>query len=116
MDRSIKITALLQAFVVIAGFVMVGSVLKFSGYPDDPRWLNWNPVAVFLRHHGVWLLLVPAIWSGLAVRTARGEVSRLSSSTMLLVGIVLSLVLAVLFLYAAFTPYTRPFVLANPTH
>src|SRR5687768_16684300 len=55
MSRTTTILALIQTLLVIGGFFALGAVLKMSGYPDALA-VRWNPLAVFLREHGVWLL------------------------------------------------------------
>jgi hypothetical protein len=62
MSRPITLLVLLQTLLVIVGFFVLGIVLKFCGYPDAFG-LRWNPVAVFLREHGFWLLLPSFLWA-----------------------------------------------------
>ena len=111
MARTTTIIALVQTLVVIVGFVAVGVVLKASGYPDDPMWVRWNPAAVFLRHYGGWLLLVPIIWTYCAGATLQDDHNRVSYSTMVFLGVAFAVVTMIAFVYAAVFPFTRPLLM-----
>ena len=106
MARSTTIIALVQTLVVIGGFVAVGVVLKAAGYPENPMWVRWNPAAVFLRHYGGWLLLVPIIWTYCAGATLRNDDSRFSYSTLVVLGIAFAVVTMITFVDTAVFPFT----------
>lgn len=110
MPRTTTILALLQTVVVIVGFISLGAVLKISGYPDTLA-VRWNPLAVFLREHEVWLLLLPVLWVAYATSAQRLDRAILSYRIACVVGLCIAAVTIVLFLYAAVFPYTRPFFL-----
>ena len=105
MSRTI--IALVQTLVVVLGFVAVGLVLKASGYPDNVMWVRWNPVALFLRHYGMWFLLVPILWTYGAGVALNDDRCRVSYSTMVMIGIALAVVGIIAFMYAAVCPFTR---------
>ncbi|MES2597934.1 MAG: hypothetical protein V4662_21555 [Verrucomicrobiota bacterium] len=107
MSRTTTIIALVQTLVVVLGFVAVGLVLKASGYPDNPGWVRWNQVAVFLRHHGGWLMLVPILWTYAATVALNDDRSRVSYSMMVVVGIAFAIVAGIAFMYASVCPFTR---------
>jgi uncharacterized membrane protein len=102
------ILALLQTLLVIVGFFALGVVLKMSGYPDTMLAVRWNPLAVFLREHGAWLLLVPVLWVFLATSAQRVDRGILSYRSACIIGLGLAGVTIGLFLYAAIFPFTRP--------
>jgi len=108
MSRNIIILALIQLLLVVLGFFGLGIVLKVAGYPSTDFGIDWNPLALLLRRHGLFLLLVPAIWT---VFTALSQNRRRFIFTLdiwLVLGIVLSITIIGVFLYACVYPYTRP--------
>src|SRR5579859_6587850 len=100
MSRMTSILAWLQASLVITGFFALGIVLKMSGYPDAPA-LRWNPLAVFLREHGLWLLLAPALWVTFAIAAYRVDRGFLSYRIACVAGFSIAAVTTVLFIYSA---------------
>jgi hypothetical protein len=112
MSRPTTILALVQTTVVIVGFVGLGIMLKGCGYPDGQRiGVQWSPLAVFLREHGIWLLLVPVLWGAYAVSAQRKNSGLLSCRAALAVGICLAACLLAAFLHATLNPYTLPVLL-----
>jgi hypothetical protein len=75
--RLISYIALIQSGVVIAGTLVVGAMLKVWGYRDNPhdpdfaRFAQFNPVALYVRHYGLTLLLLPVLWVALALLSRR---------------------------------------------
>ena len=110
MSRTTAIVALLQTLLVIIGFFALGAVLKMPGYRDAVA-VRWNPLAVFLREHGGWLLLVPVLWVFLATSAQRVDRGVLSYRVACVVGLSIAGITVALFLYAAVFPYTRPLIL-----
>ena len=110
MSRTTTFLALLQTVLVILGFIVLGAVLKISGYPDTLA-VRWNPLTVFLREHGVWLLLLPVLWVAFATAAQRLDRGFMSYRIACVVGLCIAAITIVLFLYAAVFPYTRPFFL-----
>ena len=111
--RTNTIVALVQTLVVITGFVAVGIILKASGYPGNPMWVRWNPLAVFLRHYGGWLLLVPILWNYWAGTTLQSEDRRCSYLTVVVLGIGFAVAAMIVFIYAAVHPFTRPLLIRD---
>ena len=110
MPRTTTILALLQTVLVVVGFIALGAVLKMSGYPDTPA-VRWNPLAVFLREHGVWLLLLPVLWVAFATSAQRRDRGFLSYRIACVIGLCIAAITIMVFLYAAVFPYTRPLFL-----
>ncbi len=100
MSRTTTILALLQTFLVIVGFFALGAVLKMTGYPES-GFVRWNPLAVFLREHGLWLLLLPVIWVVLATSAQRLNLRYLSDRVALVMGLAITGITIALFFYAA---------------
>jgi hypothetical protein len=76
------------------------------GYPDNPT-VRWGPLALFLREHGLWLLILSLCWLVFALSEVRrtGLPPRLVTIS---IGIGVPCVALLLFIYAALFPYTRP--------
>lgn len=109
MPRNIVHLTLLQLLLIFLGYVALGIVLKLCGYPHDPT-VRWTTLAVALREHGLWLMLLPFLWARFALswdRTMQGPRGRIS----LLIGIALACVPLLIFIYAAVFPYTRPLMI-----
>ena len=98
MSRTTTILALLQTFLVVTGFFVVGVVLKWSGYPDSPV-VRWNPLAVFLREHGLWLLFLPVLWVVLATSAQRLNLGFLSYRVACVIGLCVAGMTIALFFY-----------------
>jgi len=113
MPRTTAILALVQTLLLILGFFALGTVLKTSGYPDALA-IHWNPLAVFLREHGFWLLLLPVLWGAFATTAQRLDRGFLSYHLAYIIGLCVAGVTIALFLYAAVFPYTRPLVFHAP--
>ncbi len=113
MTRSITQIALAQALVVILGFFALGIVLKASGYPENPTWVRWNTMALFLRYYGGWFLLLPIVWTLISLRCSSNKTGRSLEFACITLGIVLVAGVALLFVYAALNPFTRPFAAFN---
>jgi hypothetical protein len=113
MSRTTTILSLVQTLLVILGFFALGAVLKMSGYPDQLG-VRWNPLAVFLREHGAWLLLLPVLWVFFATLAQRVDRGFFSYRFACIIGLCIAGVIIALFLYAAVFPYTRPFFIGLP--
>lgn len=111
IPRATTIIALSQTLVIILGFVAVGVVLKASGYPENPMRLRWNPLALFLRHYGLLLLVVPVIWTYFTARSLRDDCLAVTYRTMMGVGVLVAALTITIFIYAALFPFTRPLFL-----
>ena len=110
MSRTTTILALSQTLLVIIGFFALGAVLKMSGYPDALA-VRWNPLAVFLREHGFWLLLLPVLWVSFATSAQHLDRGFLSYRIACFVGVGVALATIALFLVATVFPYSRPLLI-----
>jgi hypothetical protein len=111
MSRTITILGLIQLLVVILGFFGLGIVLKMAGYHSEHTedfGIRWNPVALMLRRHGLILLLVPVFWTVLAALSQNRRSFIFTLDVWAILGIVISVMILGLFLYACIYPYTRP--------
>jgi hypothetical protein len=110
MSRTTASLALAQTLLVVLGFFGLGIVLKVSGYPDYIG-VRWNPLAVSLRQHGMWLIFLPILWVILATRAERHDRGILSYRVVWLAGVCIAGSIIALFLYAAIFPYSFPIVI-----
>ncbi len=110
MSRTTAILALVQMLLVILGFFALAIVLKASGYPDYTG-VRWSHLAVFLRRHGMWLLVLPILWVVLAARTERHDYGILSYRIVWLAGACIAATIIALFLYAAIYPFYFPLII-----
>ncbi len=105
MSRNIIKLALIQLLLVILGFFALGIVLKLEGYPHDPPFpaslarAVWSPIALFLRRHGLILLFIPIVWTVFASLSQNRRIV-FSFAVWLVIGIVLSIIIIGLFIYA----------------
>jgi hypothetical protein len=99
--------------MIIVGFLASGAVLKFCGYPDAV-FVRWNPLAVFLREHVGWLLLIPIAWVFFATCAERIAPDGISHAVAYAVGVYIPPITIAFFLYAAIYPYTRPIFIGVP--
>jgi len=91
-DRAISIIALVQSGVVVGGTLFVTVMLKLAGYkgggvPDS----FFNSGALFVRHYGLLLLLLPAAWAALALWISRNPMHRRTAAAVFLLGIAAAL-------------------------
>lgn len=80
--------------------------MKLNGYPAspfDPYW-RWNPLAVFLRSYGAWLLVLPPLWVALATVSAARDRGVFSIRVATITGVAVAAVTILLFLYATVFP------------
>jgi hypothetical protein len=70
--------------------------------------VRWNPLAVLLREHGVWLILLPVFWVCFAIGAERIDRGFFSQRVALAMAVCIAAVVTLLFVYAAVRPYTRP--------
>jgi hypothetical protein len=109
MSRTVTIISLAQALVALICFLVLLGTFKLYGYPDTFA-VRWNPLAVFLREHGAWFLLLPVFWVGYACHAQRVDAGWLSFRIAIVVGIIVICITLGLFLYSIEHPYTRPFL------
>ena len=86
--RPITVLALLQIFLIVASFLVVGFLMKLHGYPDGRA---WPAGPIFFREKVFFLLLATVLWSGAAVFAAAlpGRLCRV----VLIIGAVLTIAL-----------------------
>jgi hypothetical protein len=108
MSRTTTILGLLQLVLLIVGFTALGIVLKFCGYPGEDLGVRWNRLAVLLREHGGWLVLLPVLWLCHAITAQRLDRGVFSYRLTCIIGFCIIAVIIALFFYAAIFPYTRP--------
>ena len=107
MSRTTVSLAFVQMLLVILGFFAVAIVLKALGYPDYPD-ARWNHYALFLRRHGMWLLILPILWLVLAAQAERHDYGILTYRVVWLGGVCIAAAIIALFLYAATFPESFP--------
>ncbi|HEX8312693.1 MAG TPA: hypothetical protein VF614_15330 [Chthoniobacteraceae bacterium] len=107
MSRTTTILALLQTIIVVLGFFAVATTLKMLGYPESAA-VNWNPLAVLLREHGAWLLLLPPLWVLWATAARHQDRGFLSERAVFIAGVCSCGIIIGLFLYAAAFAFSRP--------
>ncbi len=110
MSRTTTILALLQTLLIIIGFFALGAVLKLNGYPDASI-VRWNPLAVFLREHGIWLIFFPVLWVFYATVAQRRDRGFFVCRDAHIVGVCATFLIITLFLFATVDPYTRPLII-----
>ena len=112
MSRNITIMALVQLLLVILGFFGLGVVMKWNGYPHEEDYgIRFTSLALLLRHHGLLLLLVPAVWAVFTALAQNRPAFIFSLDIWLVLGIVATVTIIILFLYASIHPFTRPILL-----
>ncbi|MFD0895131.1 hypothetical protein KBB96_00760 [Luteolibacter ambystomatis] len=102
---------LLQIFVIFAGIGLTAVMLKSAGYPDEP--IIWNPNALFVRHWGLSLLVIPAAWAVVVARLER-DTDFWNHYWTGLSGFVVLIVLAFLLLLIALKPQQYTLIVATP--
>ena len=114
MSRPTIFIAVAQIALIVFCRIGLATVLKVHGYKPDGRGMDptirWSPLAVFLREHGLWLLLLPLLWVGYATWARcvdRGFILRYRTACA--VGIALAALVLAVCLWAVAFPYTRPF-------
>ena len=110
MSRNISIVALMQLMLVMLGYFALGIVLKAGGYPHDPSFaaslsrVVWSPLALFLRNYGLALLFIPIVWT-VFTSLSRDRRVVFSRDVWLVIGMIISIGIIVLFIYACATRY-----------
>ena len=112
MSRSTTILALVQMLVLVVGFFGLGVILKSWGYPDgELAGVRWTTLAVFLREHGFWLLMLTVLWVFYATVAERKNCGWLSSRAAFVAGLCIATCMLATFLTAAMHPFTRPLLI-----
>lgn len=87
--------------------------MQIAGYPSTDLAIDWNPLALVLRRHGLILLLAPALCTVFTALSQNRSRFLFSLEIWLILGIVISVTIISLFLYACIYPYTRPFFIPH---
>jgi hypothetical protein len=111
--RHIAVAGLLQVFAVVAGFLLLGAVMKFNGWPEETV-IRWRPLPRYLREYGVWTLLIPVVWVLVTIIIGSFGKSEQASAFAIAFGYLFALLILILFLWAAFNPYRRPLFWSPP--
>ncbi len=110
--RSIAIIGMVMLLLIVLGFVGLGIVMKMNGYPKSEM-IRWTPLALALRQHGHWLLLLPVVWMIYAVVVFRLDRGLFMEGLAYVIGSLLLLVVPMLFLFAIVNPFTRPLLIGG---
>ena len=103
--RIVTILGALQVFLIVSGFFALGIFMKWNGWPDYD-FLVWSDKTVALRRYGMWLLLVPMIWTGFALKFNDDPEKR---KYVVCAGILICCVIVITF-FTAIYDYRRPFL------
>ncbi len=112
--RAISLIGLVMLLLTVLGYVGLGIVLKMNGYPDN-SFVRWTPIAVSLRQHGHWILLVPILWATYAVISSHIGRGLLSEGVAFVIGIIFLMAILLLYLYAIGYPFSRPLLIYSPS-
>lgn len=105
--RNLTWIGLAMVLVVVLGFVTLGIVLKFHGWPDQTMF-RFHPLASGLRLYGAWLMLLPLLWAIYAAIAVPIDKGILSAGLVEAVGAALVGILLLAFLIAVANPGVRP--------
>lgn len=109
--RAMAVIGFIALFLTVAGYVTLGVVLKMRGYPFDQT-VRWSPLAVQLRQHGHWTLVVVVLWLIYAIACWQIDRGLFSEWLAGVVGTLLLGAIAVLYIAAISHPYTRPLLIS----
>ena len=76
MSRTTTFIAVLQTTLVVVGFLILPGIFKLWGYPNEPLeyyGYRWNPLSLWLRQYGPWLLVLPVFWVVFATTAQRRD-------------------------------------------
>jgi hypothetical protein len=110
MSRFIVFLGVLQTMLVFLGFEALAIVMKTDGYPGEPAFIGglvvirWSLRALWLRRYGMVLLLIPLAWTVITACSQGRRNWLLPVEGWLAVGIGISLVIAVMFIYTCIYP------------
>lgn len=110
MSRTTTFIAVLQTTLVVMGFLILPGIFKLWGYPVEPQFFGyrWNPLSLWLRQYGPWLLVLPAFWVAFVSVAQRRGRGFFSQRLALIIGVCLAALIILLFLYAATYPVYFP--------
>jgi hypothetical protein len=105
--QTIWLIGLLQVLLIVAGVLGVAIVLKMSGYPQEVPFIRWSSLAIAIRDRGLWLLVVPLVWTTYAIIAVHIERGLWSPNLAGALGVLLMFAILLACLYAAVNPFTR---------
>lgn len=114
ISRATILLSLSQILVVLLGFITLALVLKFYGYPGSPEFplqLRCTRLTLFLREQGPLLFLTPVLWTPYALLSQHRDSGFFTFRLSCAIGVAISLVLLLLFLYASLFPGVRPILI-----
>ncbi len=90
---AIFIIGLLQVGVVLGGTLFVSGVMRANGYETSRGFgAPYSGAAVFVRHYGLSLLILPAAWIAGSIYSGRETAPRYLRRVFLVIGVVAVLV------------------------
>lgn len=103
--RGVSIVTLLQTGVVVFGTLFVSAILKLKGYrsgsvPDS----FFREDALFIRHYGFLLLLIPACWAIFAIIAIHIEARQWIQAVILAAGMLLILLGPIYYIAVTLSP------------
>ena len=112
--RQFGMLCLIILSLTVLGYVWLGIVMKFEGYPDpNPPGIRWNPLAFKLRQYGHWSLFLFLIWA-ISVLFSHIWNRRVVLKIICILASVSVVLLPWLFFMAAMNPYTRGILMKLP--
>jgi hypothetical protein len=105
---STAVIGLLQTLLIFFGFVAVRIVLKMNGYPADNLGLRWNPLSVFLREHGLWLVCLPVCWTLLTLWAERNRQGPALHRGLMVLGLLVIVAAIAMYSWASLNSYAWP--------
>jgi hypothetical protein len=111
--RWLALAGLVMLLLMVLGFVALGIVMRVNGYPNSNPFIRWTPLALTLRQHGHWGLVLPLVWVIAAVissHVGRRFLAEVVASALA----ILALVIPLLFLYAMANSYTHGLLIHTP--
>ena len=109
-SRDLTWIGLAMVLVVVLGFLVLGIVLKFHGWPDQTT-IRFYPLTIWLRVYGAWLMLLPLAWAVYAAFAMQVDRGLLSATFAAAVGGLIVGFLFLAFLSAVGFPGTRPLLI-----
>ena len=115
--RTIWLISLLQVCLIVGGTLVVFGWSKLFGYtPDDP---TFSKSVHFVRNHGLWLLILPVVWTLLVTLIPDYSLPSWLDGAISIAGIVLVFVLLAFYVFVPLTGYRPRLVMvtnSEPNH
>lgn len=65
--------AAIQSLIILYAILSTLALMKALGYPDSEGVVWFRPLAVFIRHYGLVLLILPGVWVWLTIELENGS-------------------------------------------